>query len=127
MKQHLAWISRLIRATHCSCKRSTALHQLDAERGRTPDQRSDNLAAALAVQARRKDLSHIDQVALSTDGARTFAVQHGVVNQHAQVPNAEAVQTSIAQSSAVWQQVMQQKQQEQPAMAPPMPQYGMSR
>lgn len=107
------------------------VHQLDAERGRTPDQRSNNLAAALAVQARHKNLSHIDQVALSTDGTRAFAVQHGVVNQHAQVPTAEAVQTSIAQSSAAWQQVMQQRQQEQPAMAPPMPQPapspGMSR
>jgi len=94
------------------------VHQMDAERGRTPDQYSDNLAAALTVQARHNDLTCIDQVALSPDGERAFAVQHSVLTRHAQVPTGEAVQTSIEQSSAAWQQVMQQRQATQSVVEP---------
>ena len=94
------------------------VHQMDAERGRIPDQHSDNLAAALTVQARRNDLTRIDQVALGPDGDRAFAVQHGVLTRHAQVPTAEAVQTSIEQSSAAWLQVMQQRNAAQPVVEP---------
>jgi len=94
------------------------VHQMDAERGRIPDQHSDNLAAALTVQARRNDLTRIDQLALGPDGDRAFAVQHGVLTRHAQVPTAEAVQTSIEQSSAAWLQVMQQRHAAQPVVEP---------
>ncbi|MHB1057821.1 MAG: XVIPCD domain-containing protein [Rhodanobacter sp.] len=111
-----------------------AVHRLDAEHHRTPDQHSDNLAASLVVAARRDGLQAVNQVVLSNDAARTFAVQ-GELNssfkQITHVETARASNTPIEQSSAAWQQVMQQKQQEQPAMAPPMPQPapspGMSR
>jgi len=100
------------------------VHQMDAERGRIPDQHSDNLAAALTVQARRNNLTRIDQVALGPDGERTFAVQHGVLTRHAQVPTDEAVQTSIEQSSAAWLQVMQQQQPVQ-SVAPQVTQHSL--
>lgn len=77
----------------------TAVHELDARQGRTPDQYSNNLAAALTVAARRDGLNRIDQIALSEDGSRAFAVQDGLVRQFAHVQTAEAVNTSMAQST----------------------------
>lgn len=81
-----------------------AVHELDARQGRTPDQQSNNLAAALTVAAKYEGLTKIDQVALSDDGSRAFAVQNGAFKQTAQVQTAEAVHTSIAQSSQALQQ-----------------------
>ena len=69
---------------------------------RRPDQRSENLAAALTVEARRQGLARIDQVTLSADGTRAFALQRGSHTQMAHVQTAEAMQTSIVQSSATW-------------------------
>ena len=107
------------------------VHRIDAQRGRIPDQCSDNLAAALTVQARHNNFTCIDQVALSPDGLRAFAVQNSAPTWYAQVPTAEAVQTSIEQSSATWLQVMQQKQAAQPVAEPvmqqSMPAQGMGR
>ena len=107
------------------------MHRIDAQRGRIPDQCSDNLAAALTVQARHNNFTCIDQVALSPDGLRAFAVQNSALTRYAQVPTAEAVQTSIEQSSATWLQVMQQKQAAQPVAEPvmqqSMPAQGMGR
>ena len=82
-----------------------AIHQIDVTYQRTPDQSSDNLAGALAVKAHSVGMTRVDQVALSEDGARAFAVQNGVRMQTAHVQTAEAVQTSLAQSSAAWQQM----------------------
>ena len=109
-----------------------AVHQLDAEHHRTPDQHSDNLAASLVVAARRDGMQAINHVTLSNDAARAFAVQ-GELNspfkQITHVETAQASNTSIEQSSAAWQRVTQHKQG-QPAMAPPMaqpaPSHGMS-
>jgi len=81
-----------------------AVHELDARQGRTPDQQSNNLAAALTVATKHEGLTRIDQVALSDDGSRAFAVQNGAFKQTAQVQTAEAVHTSIAQSSQALQQ-----------------------
>ena len=81
-----------------------AVHELDARQGRTSDQQSNNLAAALTVAAKHEGLTKIDQVALSDDGSRAFAVQNGAFKQTAQVQTAEAVHTSIAQSSQALQQ-----------------------
>ncbi|WP_395117675.1 XVIPCD domain-containing protein [Rhodanobacter sp. FW102-FHT14D06] len=86
----------------------SGVHRLDAEMHRTPDQRSDNLAAALTVEARRNGLTRIDQVALSGIGERAFAMQHGAHAPMAHVQTADAVQTSIANSSAAWAQAAQQ-------------------
>lgn len=82
-----------------------AVHQVDTAYQRTPDQRSDNLAGALAAKAHDEGMTRVDQVALSESGARAFAVQNGVRMQTAHVQTADAVQTSLAQSSAAWQQV----------------------
>ncbi|MHB1057920.1 MAG: XVIPCD domain-containing protein [Rhodanobacter sp.] len=76
-----------------------AVRDLDARQGRTSDARSDNLAAALTVAARRDGLSRIDEVALSEDGSRAFAVQGGVVRQFAHVQTADAVNTPVAKSA----------------------------
>ena len=81
-----------------------AVHELDTRQGRTPDQQSNNLAAALTIAAKHEGLTKIDQVALSEDGSRAFAVQNGAFKQIAQVQTAEAVHTSIAQSGHALQQ-----------------------
>ncbi len=83
----------------------SAVHQIDAAHRRAPDQRSDNLAGALTVKAHGEGMTRVDQVALSEDGAMAFAFQNGAQTQTAQVHTADAVQTSLAQSSVAWQQV----------------------
>lgn len=97
-----------------------AVHRLDAEHHRTPDQHSDNLAAALTVAARRDGLSEVHHAVLSDDASRTFAVQgelSSAFKQITHVETAKASNTPIEQSSAAWQQVMQLKQPE-PVRAP---------
>lgn len=84
-----------------------AVHRLDTERHRTPDQHSDNLAAALVVAARRDGLSQIHHVALSDDASLTFAMQdkpQSPLRLTTQVHTAQAVNTPIEQSSLAWQQ-----------------------
>lgn len=81
----------------------TAVHRLDAQHGRTPDQQSDNLAAALTVAARRQGLASIDEVVLSDDASRAYAVSGAPgspLRQVADVPTAQAVNTPIAQSAS---------------------------
>jgi hypothetical protein len=88
---------------------------IDAEIGHAPDQKSDNLSAAVTVAARRSGLKQIDHVVLSEDGSAAFAVQgelRSPTQQIAQpVDTTQAVQTSIAQSSASMAQVNQQQAQ----------------
>jgi hypothetical protein len=101
-----------------------AVHRLDAEHHRTPDQHSDNLAASLVVAARRDGMQAVNHVVLSNDAARTFAVQGELNSSFKQITHVETVQasnTSIEQSSAAWQHVMQQKQAD-PALVPRMAQ-----
>ena len=50
------------------------VHRLDAAHDRTPDLHSDQLAGALAAQARQDGLKSIAHVVLSHDCARAFAV-----------------------------------------------------
>jgi hypothetical protein len=77
---------------------------LDAEHGRATDQHSLNLAAALAVEAKREGLSRIDQVLLNDDASRTFAVQNATSmlepTRLASVDTMTALQTPMAQSAA---------------------------
>jgi hypothetical protein len=101
-----------------------AVHRLDAEHHRAPDQHSDNLAASLVVAARRDGMQAVNHVVLSNDAARTFAVQGELNSSFKQITHVETVQasnTSIEQSSAAWQHVMQQKQAD-PAHVPQMAQ-----
>ncbi len=91
------------------------VHGLDAQLGRTPDVHSDNLAGMLTVHARVDGLQRIDQVALSTDGQRLWAVQippgrtDHLFDLRTSVPT-EAANVSMAQSSAQWAQAMVQRQ-----------------
>lgn len=79
-----------------------AVHRLDAEHKREPDQRSENLAAALTVAARHQGMQRIDQVALSVDASRVYAVQGEPQlpnKQVAEVATQQATATSIEQST----------------------------
>lgn len=112
-----------------------AVHHLDAQHCRAPDQRSDNLAAALAVAASAHGMSRIDHVVLSNDASRAYAVQ-GDINpffkRYTDVDVAQAVGTSIAQSTAQWQHDIRQatptpttpplQQQQSPPMGQPVAQ-----
>jgi len=90
-----------------------AVHKVDAQIGRIPDQRSDNLSAAVAVAARSSGLKQIDHVVMSDDGSKAFAVQGDLrsTTKHIAQPveTAQAVQTSIAQSSAAMEQATQKQ------------------
>lgn len=102
----------------------SAVHRLDTEHHRTPDQHSDNLAASLVVAARRDGMQTVNHVVLSNDATRAFAVQGELNSSFKQITQVETIQasnTSIEQSSAAWQLVMQQKQSD-PAHAPQMAQ-----
>ena len=66
----------------------------------------------------------VNHVVLSNDAARTFAVQGELNSSFKQITHVEttlASNTSIEQSSATWQLVMQQKQLD-PAHTPQMAQ-----
>lgn len=86
---------------HALYKQALAgVQKIDADMGRASDQLSRNLAASLAADAKAQRLTRIDAVAISEDGARTFAVQNDIgVQRYADVTTAQGVQTSIAQSS----------------------------
>jgi hypothetical protein len=87
-----------------------AMHRLDAQQCRAPDQRSDNLAAALALAARANGMNRIDHVVLSDDASRAYAVQgdiNSLFKRYTDVNVAQAVGTPLAQSSAQWQHDIQ--------------------
>ncbi len=93
----------------------SAVHRMDAEQGRTSDHRSDNLAAALAVAARRDGLTCINQAALSDDADKVFVMQGSQgnpFNRFASVSTMEGLNTPIEQSSAQWLQVSLHNQQQ---------------
>ncbi|TCV97218.1 putative chitinase [Luteibacter rhizovicinus] len=80
-----------------------AVHRLDAQHHRAPDQQSDNLAAALTVAARREGMSKIDHVSLSDDASRAYAVQgdlNSPLKRVADVQTQQAVTTPVEKSSA---------------------------
>ncbi|MGA7439294.1 MAG: peptidoglycan-binding domain-containing protein [Luteibacter sp.] len=105
-----------------------AVGDLDASRGRTPDQQSRNLAGALTDAAHAQGLTRIDNVTLSGDGTRAYAVQGDMKSpfkQIAQADTTQAVKQPLEQSGANWQQPSQaqspqaqnqQQQQQQPTM-----------
>jgi len=84
------------------------VHRIDAQLGRHADTRSENLAAALAVAARREGLERIGQIALSEDGEAAPALEFGVHARMGHVQTADAVRTSIMDSSAAWLGAQQQ-------------------
>jgi hypothetical protein len=95
-----------------------AVHRLDAQQGRTPDQHSDNLAASLAVAAHGNGMSRVDHVVLSDDASRVYAVQgdtNSLFKRYTNVSVAEAIGTPLVQSSVQWQHDTQQLAPRQPA------------
>jgi len=89
---------------------------LDQSLGRSPDQYSDNIAAALTVQTRSDGLQRVDQVALSPDGTKLWGVQTPPGRRDHLFDLQTCVQTSAAntsmeQSAARWPEAMQQFQQ----------------
>lgn len=100
-----------------------AVHRLDAQQGRTPDQHSGNLAAALAVAAHGNGLNRIDHVVLSDDASRAYAVQgdtNSLFKRYTDINVAQAIATPVAQSSVQWPQDIQQPAPTQ--TTPPMQQ-----
>lgn len=93
-----------------------AVHGLDAQQGRTPDQMSANFAGALAAQSRAEGMTRIDHLVLSDDASRAYAVQ-GDLNSpfktYASVPVAEAVVQPLEQSSQTWTQAHHLQHQHQ--------------
>ncbi len=88
-----------------------AVHRLDAQQGRAPDERSDNLAAALAVAAHGNGLSQVDHVVLSDDASRAYAVQgdiNSLFKRYTDVNVSQAIATPLAQSSTQWHRDVQQ-------------------
>jgi len=117
-----------------------AVHRLDAQHGRTPDQQSSNLAAGVTVGAKDARLSQVNHVVLSNDGSNAFAVQGDLKSPFKQVANgvdtAKAVNTPIEQhtqalqqvnQAQAQQQVQQQTQQQAPQMQQPVQTPGMGR
>jgi Putative peptidoglycan-binding domain-containing protein len=88
-----------------------AVHRLDAQQGRAPDQHSGNLAAALAVAAHGNGLSRVDHVVLSDDASRAYAVQgdtNSLFKRYTDVNVGQAIGTPVAQTSVQWQHDIQQ-------------------
>jgi hypothetical protein len=100
---------------------------LDQSLGRTPDQYTDQISSALVVQARSDGLNRVDQIALSEDGSRLWAVQtppgrtDHLFDRQTSVPTAESM-TPMEHSAAKWPEAMQQFQQtQQPQQAQSQP------
>jgi peptidoglycan hydrolase-like protein with peptidoglycan-binding domain len=89
------------------------VRDLDRSHGRSPDDRSDNLAASLVVAARQSGLERIDQIALSDDASKLWGVQRpaGVrdhfFDRQANTDTVQALNTSISESSNRWPDAMQ--------------------
>jgi peptidoglycan hydrolase-like protein with peptidoglycan-binding domain len=104
------------------------VHELDAERGRTSDHMTTNLAGSLTTAARTQGLDRIDHVVLSDDGKRAYAVQGNLdspFKRIAEVDVAQSVAKPLEQSSAEFQKVAQQPQtdtQQQLRTQAPQPQ-----
>lgn len=85
------------------------VHALDRERGRAPDQTSDQLAAALTAEGKAQGMRDIHHVVMNTDGSRAFAVDTPRIdaewNKVAYVDVAAAVQQPMAESSGKVQQI----------------------
>lgn len=103
---------------HAFYNRTRSLvHQLDQLNGRTPDQRSDQLAAAATVAARAQGLQRIDKIALSDDASTLWAVQRpagardAFFDQQCKLSTVQGLNASMEHSGAQWPQAMQQFRQ----------------
>lgn len=106
----------------------SAVHRLDAQHGRAPDQQSSQLAGSLTAAAKAEGLNRIDSVVLSEDAKRAYAVQGDLNSPHkkiAEVETQKAVSTPLEQSSAAATNTPAhaeaQKQQPRQSQGPAMP------
>jgi len=105
-----------------------AVHRLDAQHGRAPDQQSTQLAGSLTASAKAQGLNRVDSVVLSEDAKRAYAVQGDLNSPHkrvAEVDTQKAVSTPLEQSSAAAMnapaQTETQKQQPRQTQGPATP------
>jgi len=91
------------------------VYDLDRQFNRTPDQRSDNLSAALVVAARADGLQRIDRVELGKDGS-TLAIVEARIDQpekRSEVPVVASMNTTMARSADQWSIAMHDFEQRQ--------------
>ncbi|WP_153242662.1 XVIPCD domain-containing protein, partial [Frateuria defendens] len=86
---------------------------LDRSVGREPDTRSNQLAAALAVEARAAGMHSVDRIAFNGDASKLWGVQDwpGIKGFHMHSVHVDTVQglnMSMEQSGAKWPDAMQQ-------------------
>ncbi|MCM5638781.1 XVIPCD domain-containing protein, partial [Xanthomonas hortorum] len=90
---------------------------LDREHGRQTDACSANLAGCLAVQSCKMGMDRIDEVRLSDDASRAFAVQNNPYSAgshdqlRAHVDTVSALNTPLEQSSQAWTQAAAERVQ----------------
>ena len=84
------------------------VYDLDRQFSRQPDQRSDNLSAALVVAARSDGLHRIDRIELSKDASVLTAIQapFGRPKMQCDVPVVASLNTPMARSSQNWPDAM---------------------
>lgn len=87
---------------------------LDAQRGRTPDAQSQNLAGFAAVTALANGITRIDALLPDIkDGSSMFIAQHSSpLKRVAEMPTLQAINTPLEQSSARYMQVALQQNQD---------------
>ncbi|UPG84679.1 lytic enzyme [Luteibacter aegosomatis] len=103
------------------------VHELDRQRGRQPDQFSENLTGSLAAAAKRDGLDRVDHVVLSDDASRAYAVQGNLDSPHkrmAEVQTAQAVNKPFEESmkemaNLAHRQPQAQLEQQQPSQHKP--------
>lgn len=94
------------------------VEQIDAAHGRKSDLGSVNLAGTLVVSSLAAGMNRIDNVALSDDATRAFAVQgaaNSPLKQYAEVNVTQGIATSIAQSTQAVQNLQTSQQTQQVA------------
>lgn len=115
-----AWMTLGIRGTPLFQMPSVASMPTIARVGRAPDHASDQLAGSLAAEMHAAGGTRIDAVLMSSDAARTFAVQGEVddpAHLRVSVDTVVAMNTPLEQSSrhleanAASQQLEQQNRQ----------------
>lgn len=91
------------------------MRALDARMGRSSDQRTDNMAACLAVQACRSGLERIDGVDIGTSGKDVWMAQGplGTVWMKVAGVPVESADVPVQQTSQGWEQAQQFAQQQQ--------------
>jgi hypothetical protein len=84
------------------------VYDLDRQFNRTPDQRSENLSAALVVAARTDGLQRIDRIELGKDGSTLAIVEVpiGQPERRSEVPVVASMNTTMARSADQWSTAM---------------------